>query len=91
MIINDADSDEEPDINDPTGTAYRESITSVDGFTRGINGRVKFNKDTKKRRREEASDEDVEMGDAEADTGKTIKQKKSPKLGHEFKAKVRCT
>ncbi|KAG9316604.1 armadillo-type protein [Chiua virens] len=50
--------------NGVEGSAYRESVTSVDGFTRGPNGRVKFNKDTRKRRRENV-DEDVEMADAE--------------------------
>lgn len=72
------------------GGAYRESITSVDGFTRRSNGRVKFNKDTKKRRRENEEMEDVEMGDAELASGRNKKHKRKPdqKLGHEFKAKV---
>ncbi|KIJ68150.1 hypothetical protein HYDPIDRAFT_83324 [Hydnomerulius pinastri MD-312] len=74
---------------DVAGSAYRESITSVDGFTRGPNGRIKFNKDTKKRRRENQDDEgDVEMADAETavDTKKN-KRRSDVKLGHEFKAK----
>ncbi|KAJ7578515.1 armadillo-type protein [Mycena floridula] len=94
MIIDeDSDSEMVPDAapTDVEGTAYREAITSVDGFTRGPNGRVKFNKDTKKRRRDEANDDgDVEMGDPEAaDSGKNNanKRRKNPKLGHEFKAK----
>ena len=29
---------------DVEGNAYRENLTSVDGFTRGPNGKVKFNK-----------------------------------------------
>lgn len=76
--------------NDVAGTAYRESITSADGFTRGPNGRVKFNKDTKKRRRENDDIEDVEMADGEAGSGKGKKNKRKSdiKLGHEFKAKV---
>jgi len=93
MIIDEEDSDEEHDDRaaqlDPAGTAYKESMTSVDGFTRGANGKVKFNKDTKKRRREEA--EDVEMEDVEA-APKAKKGKKKnvePRPGHEFKAKVR--
>ncbi|RDX55210.1 NUC173-domain-containing protein [Lentinus brumalis] len=71
------------------GDAYRESLTSVDGFTRGPNGRVKFNKDTKKRRREnEEADMDVEMADAEAQKShKKTKRKTEPKFGQEFKAK----
>ncbi|KAJ6499124.1 armadillo-type protein [Mycena sanguinolenta] len=79
----------QPDSADVAGTAYRESMTSVDGFTRGPNGRVKFNKDTKKRRREnEDADGDVEMGDGEAGSkNKKAKRKDDPKFGHEFKAK----
>ncbi|EKM80725.1 hypothetical protein AGABI1DRAFT_71216 [Agaricus bisporus var. burnettii JB137-S8] len=73
------------------GNAYKESMTSVDGFTRGAGGRIKFNKDTKKRRREEIErDDDVEMADAEnISAGKKSKKigKSEPRLGHEFKAK----
>lgn len=69
--------------------AYRESITSADGFKRGQNGRIKFNKDTKKRRRENEADEDVEMADADAiSPGKKSKRKIEQKLGHEFRAKA---
>ena len=64
-------------------------MTSVDGFTRGPNGRVKFNKLTKKRRREDAQTEDVEMEDGENQTKhKAQKLKADKKFGHEFKAKV---
>jgi ribosomal RNA-processing protein 12 len=89
MIIEGSDSDAvgvaEQDV---AGTAYREALTSVDGFTRGPGGRIKFNKDTKKRRRENAvEDDDVEM--AETEPARTAGKKKSEeKLGHEFKAKV---
>lgn len=92
MIDSGSESDAEANAKragaDVAGTAYRESMTSVDGFTRGANGRVKFNKDTKKRRREnEEVEEDVEMADG--DKGKKHKRKPSAvKLGHEFKAKV---
>lgn len=79
---------------DVAGTAYRESITSVDGFTRGPNGQIKFNKDTKKRRRDEDANQDVEMADvdelASGNRSKKPKKKADPKFGHEFKAKV-CT
>ena len=53
MIIDgDSGSDGEPSaLGNVAGAAYRESIASVDGFSRGPNGRIKFNKDTKKRRR----------------------------------------
>ncbi|KAH9839369.1 ribosomal RNA-processing protein 12 [Rhodofomes roseus] len=68
--------------------AYKESLTSADGFTRGPNGRIKFNKDTKKRRREnEEADADVEMGEADAAGGKKNKRRTEAKLGQEFKAK----
>lgn len=92
MIIDEGDDEGQPDAAvDVAGTAYRENITSVDGFTRGANGRVKFNKDTKKRRRDNADvDGDVEMGDGEAGPGRSKKAKRpaEPKFGHEFKAKV---
>ncbi|KAG6903066.1 hypothetical protein C0995_006253 [Termitomyces sp. Mi166 len=92
MIIDEELESDNEDIRpstDVAGTAYRESMTSVDGFTRGPNGRVKFHKDTKKRRREEFEAEDVEMADGEAATiaSKKNKRKAEPKLGHEFKAK----
>ncbi|KAH7888705.1 armadillo-type protein [Phlebopus sp. FC_14] len=74
---------------DVAGSAYRESVTSVDGFTRGPNGRIKFNKDTKKRRRDiEDEDGDVEMADGETPAvSKNNKRRSELKLGHEFKAK----
>ncbi|KAG1904253.1 armadillo-type protein [Suillus fuscotomentosus] len=93
IVINE---DEESDIEvssrkaakDVAGSAYRESMTSVDGFTRGPNGRIKFNKDTKKRRREnEDEDGDVEMADGATTTPKKHKRPAEPKFGHEFKAK----
>nr|VWP02479.1 G protein alpha subunit [Ganoderma boninense] len=75
---------------DVEGNAYRENLTSIDGFTRGPNGKVKFNKDTKKRRREnEDGDGDVEMADGEGQkASKKTKRRAEPKFGHEFKAKV---
>ena len=93
MIINDSDDEgaAAADDEDVEGNAYRENLTSADGFTRGPNGRVKFNKDTKKRRREEADNEDEEMGDAEVPPlvgRKGEKKKVEKKFGHEFKAKV---
>lgn len=86
--------DDEADDNDDglavTDDAYRDSLTSADGFTRGPNGRVKFIKDTKKRRREqEDADEDVEMADGDAlSSSRKNKRRSDVKLGHEFKAKV---
>ncbi|KAL1743842.1 armadillo-type protein [Schizophyllum fasciatum] len=94
MIIDEgADEEVEETAGDHVGgAAYKESLTSVDGFTRGPNGRVKFNKDTKKRRREEAADEDVEMADPDAAGAAAHKKPRSKKqdpkpVGHEFKAK----
>ncbi|EIW63581.1 NUC173-domain-containing protein [Trametes versicolor FP-101664 SS1] len=90
MVIDDGSDEEAAAGADVVaGDAYRESLTSVDGFTRGPNGKVKFNKDTKKRRREADEAEDVEMADAEAGqkAGKKSKKRTDPKFGHEFKAK----
>lgn len=91
MVIDDGSDEEAAAGADVVaGDAYRESLTSVDGFTRGPNGKVKFNKDTKKRRREADEAEDVEMADADAGqkAGKKSKKRTDPKFGHEFKAKV---
>ena len=94
LIIDSDDSDEDEAIaqeaTDVAGTAYREKFTSVDGFTQDRNGKIKFNKDTKKRRLDEANMEDVEMADVDESTTKSKKMKKKSevKLGHEFKAKV---
>ncbi|KAF7315455.1 rRNA processing protein [Mycena indigotica] len=93
MLIDGDDDDAElGEDADIAGAAYRENLTSVDGFTRGANGRVKFNKDTKKRRREnEDVDGDVEMGDVEPGgapkSAKKAKGRSEAKFGHEFKAK----
>jgi len=94
MIIDDGDeaNGETMEVEeDVVGTAYRDSIRTVDGFSRGTNGRVKFNKDTKKRRREEleGETEDVEMGDVAADAGRKGKKRSPEKLGKEFRSKVR--
>ncbi|KAF8070663.1 armadillo-type protein [Lyophyllum atratum] len=92
MIIDDEKASDDEDAGpstDVAGTAYREAITSVDGFTRGPTGRIKFNKDTKKRRREADAAEDVEMADGEGapTAAKKNKRKAEQKIGHEFKAK----
>jgi ribosomal RNA-processing protein 12 len=80
---------ESPPTGDVAGTAYRETLTSADGFTRGPNGRIKFNKDTKKRRREEdAMDVDVDLDEMSPGKSKKTKKKDELKFGHEFKAKV---
>jgi ribosomal RNA-processing protein 12 len=96
MIIGDGDEEtgETMEVEeDVVGTAYRDSIRSTDGFSRGPNGRVKFNKDTKKRRREEleGETEDVEMGDVAANTGRKSKKHSPEKLGKEFRSKVRAS
>ena len=89
MIFDESGSDSNDGAaEDVAGTAYREALTSADGFTRGPGGRIKFNKDTKKRRRENAvENEDVEMGEVES--GKPGKKRSEGKIGHEFRAKVR--
>lgn len=86
MIID--EKEEDLPERDVAGDAYRESITSVDGFTRGPNGRVKFNKDTKKRRREEDNNDEMEGVDALPTKPSHKLRKIENKLGHEFKAKV---
>jgi len=92
MIIDDENASDNEDAGasaDLAGAAYRESVTSVDGFTRGPNGRIKFHKDTKKRRREADDAEDVEMADGESGTTASKKNKRQAeqKIGHKFKAK----
>lgn len=93
MIIDDGDGPNDGKMEveeDVVGTAYRDSIRSVDGFSRGPSGRVKFNKDTKKRRREELEGEieDIEMGGVTIDTGRKSKKHSPEKLGKEFRSKV---
>lgn len=96
MIIDDdnSDSDTPQSKSKPKyveGNLYKESLTSVDGFTRGSNGKVKFHKDTKKRRREEMSEDDVEMADVGGEEMASKSKKRNEfKVGQEFKAKVRC-
>ena len=96
MIIDDIDEAKDEIMEaeeDVIGTAYGDSIRSVDGFSRGPGGRVKFNKDTKKRRREELEDEiqDVEMGDVTINTNGKSKKRTPEKLGKEFRSKVRIS
>ena len=90
MIIDDDNSDEGVSKSEYIGPdLYKEGLTSVNGFTRGPNGRIKFHKDTKKRRREEMSEDDVEIAETALEEGAN-KSKKHPKVkvGQEFKAKV---
>jgi ribosomal RNA-processing protein 12 len=92
MVINDGnESDNEATtMADIAGSAYQEAITSVDGFSREPNGRIKFNKNTKKRRREVVDIEDDKHEDVNGDALKSKKnmRKADVRLGHEFKAKV---
>jgi ribosomal RNA-processing protein 12 len=94
MIIDEGNDDElsvKEEKGRVAGKAYRENITSADGFTLGPAGRVKFNKNTKKRRREsDDADNDVDMEDVSvpAVKGKKEKRRSEDKVGHEFKAKV---
>jgi ribosomal RNA-processing protein 12 len=102
MIISDSDSDATTNKKTPkhsideqlAGAAYKDTLVSVDGFTRNPNGTIKFHKDTKKRRKEE-----MEMGDMEIDAleaqpkggvgPERTKKRKEARIGQEFKAKVR--
>ena len=88
MVIDGSEGEDAEAGDDVAGQAYREAITSADGFTRGPNGRIKFNKDTKKRRLENMQSEDVEMSDADGGSAKKAKRRQDAKFGHEFKAKV---
>lgn len=105
MIIADSESDSDargkaraskPSTEDAlAGAAYKETLVSVDGFTRNPNGTIKFHKDTKKRRKEEMEmDVDMEVDDAaknkQSSAGPQRTPKKKPaRLGQEFKAKAR--
>ncbi|CAE6500168.1 unnamed protein product [Rhizoctonia solani] len=96
-IIVEESSDEDEEgayADDIAGAAYREMLTSADGHTRDASGKVRFAKDTKKRRAAErdAADDDVEMADGtEASLAKESPKKKNKrnvvKVGAEFKAK----
>ncbi|KAG8741083.1 hypothetical protein FRC10_003323 [Ceratobasidium sp. 414] len=97
IIVEESSSDEDEGGGDGgdemAGAAYREMLTSTDGQTRDASGRVKFGKDTKKRRaaEREAEDGDVEMADgtgAGKDGSRNKKKKQAVvKVGTEFKAK----
>jgi ribosomal RNA-processing protein 12 len=96
MVIDgsDASDAEGGAAEDVAGGAYAEALTGADGFARGPDGRVKFHKDTKKRRRAAAEAEDVEMGEpapAAPSPGKRPRRREEPRLGGEFKAKVRLS
>jgi ribosomal RNA-processing protein 12 len=93
MIIDEDENSEEAGNNpaaNEAGAAYKELLTSADGYIKGPNGRIKFHRDTKKRRREAEDDGDVEMGDSTplARTKKTNPATRA-RIGQEFKAKVR--
>ena len=90
MIIDEnsgLDDDDAAAATNIGGAAYHEALTSIDGFTRGPNGRIKFNKDTKKRRMEEDA-MDLDACDMPSEKVKKSKRKDEPKFGNEFKAKV---
>ncbi|KAF5325080.1 hypothetical protein D9619_009645 [Psilocybe cf. subviscida] len=88
MIIDDRDSDDEAAKNaaQPSRHPFREDLTSVDGFTRGANGKTKLNEDSKKRRREENATMDTGMSDVEPMTTKA-KEKDESEFRHGFKSK----
>ncbi|CAE6394994.1 unnamed protein product [Rhizoctonia solani] len=95
MIIEESsDEGEGAQADDVAGGAYREMLTSTDGQTRDASGKVRFAKDTKKRRAaEQEADNDIEMADGtETGLAKESPKKKNKrnvvKVGAEFKAKV---
>ncbi|KAH7335724.1 armadillo-type protein [Rhizoctonia solani] len=88
------EDDEGAQTDDVAGAAYREMLTSTDGHTRDTSGKVRFAKDTKKRRaaEREDADDDVEMADGtETRPAKESPKKKNKrnvlKIGAEFQAK----
>ncbi|KAG0291473.1 hypothetical protein BGZ96_005168 [Linnemannia gamsii] len=100
LVINDSedeneggDDDEEVDEEtmelDQAENNYLESLKSVDGFTRGQGGRIKFNKTNK--RGVVGKDDDTEMeqaGGAGPIRSKGLKDQRPAKLmGQDFKAK----
>ncbi|KAI1310281.1 hypothetical protein EDD11_003750 [Mortierella claussenii] len=101
LMIDDSDSDNEGNAGedeevdqetmdlDQAENNYLESLKSVDGFTRGQGGKIKFNKTNK--RGVVGKDEDTEMeqaGGAGPIRSKGVKDQRSNKiLGQEFKAK----
>ncbi|CEL62196.1 Ribosomal RNA-processing protein 12 OS=Saccharomyces cerevisiae (strain ATCC 204508 / S288c) GN=RRP12 PE=1 SV=1 [Rhizoctonia solani AG-1 IB] len=95
MVVEESsDEDEQAAGDDIAGAAYREMLTSTDGQTRDSSGKVRFAKDTKKRRamEREDADDDVEMADGtEGGLAKESPKKKNKrnvvKVGAEFKAK----
>ncbi|CAE6439667.1 unnamed protein product [Rhizoctonia solani] len=95
MVVEESSDEEEQAGGDNiAGAAYREMLTSTDGQTRDSSGKVRFAKDTKKRRamEREDADADVEMVDGtETGLAKESPKKKNKrnviKVGAEFKAK----
>ncbi|ELU36689.1 pre-rRNA processing protein Rrp12, putative [Rhizoctonia solani AG-1 IA] len=95
MVVEESSDEDEQDAGDDVaGAAYREMLTSTDGQTRDSSGKVRFAKDTKKRRalEREDADDDVEMADGtDAGLARESPKKKSKrnviKVGGEFKAK----
>ncbi|KAG0090513.1 hypothetical protein BGZ92_002771 [Podila epicladia] len=98
LVIDDSDSDGEAEAEevdeeqmelDQAENNYLESLKSLDGFTRGQGGKIKFNKTNK--RGVVGKDEDTEMMDAGGPgpiRSKGLKEQRPTKvLGQDFKAK----
>ena len=94
MIIGDNNSDEfvsqnsylsrRLSLNTPMRALY-EGLRYVNGFTRGPNGKVKFHKDTEKRRREEMSEDGVDKADtALEERASKSKKRNEVKVGQQF-------
>ena len=65
-------------LNTPMRALYKEGLSYINGFTRGLNGKIKFHKNTEKHRREEMSEDDVEIPD-------TVVEKRASKSKNEKK------
>jgi ribosomal RNA-processing protein 12 len=92
MIIDD-DSPDKGASQSKTQVEYtdaslcKESLTSVNGFTRGPNGRIKFHKDMKKGRCEEMSGDDVGMADTAVEGGEQVEEAEWGQGGASFQSK----
>ncbi|KAF9940856.1 hypothetical protein BGZ65_005879, partial [Modicella reniformis] len=103
LVINESDSendgedeDEDEKVDqetmdlDQAENNYLESLKSVDGFTRGQGGKIKFNKTNRRGvlGKNENMDMDMETGGPGPIRSKGVKEKKTTKtIGQEFKAK----
>ncbi|ORZ09128.1 NUC173 domain-domain-containing protein [Lobosporangium transversale] len=103
LVIDDSDSDNENNVDeeeemdqetmelDQAENNYLESLKSVDGFTRGQGGKIRFNKTNKRGALGNNENEDMDM-DIQGGVGPIRRKgakdpKQVKKIGQEFKAK----